>query len=267
MNKMNLKDIQDTELQILKHFISICEKHDLRYYLAGGTLLGAVRHHGFIPWDDDIDVLMPRPDYDKLQKLSKEVNVNNYRLASHELHNLNYPFCKIYDVSTAINKAFEDDETEKHLWIDVFPLDGLPESDKETRQIFRKSLMMRKILTTVHSKDGTGKSQLKAMFKPVFKKIFSRFVGMKKAVSNIDRFARSYSFDDHEYVGGIVWGYGPQEKMKKSEYIPVIKVPFEDIEANAPGCYEKYLTALYGDYMKLPPKEKRITHDMDAWRK
>jgi lipopolysaccharide cholinephosphotransferase len=68
-------------------------------------------------------------------------------------------------------------------------------------------------------------------------------------------------------VGGIVWGYGPQEKMKKSEYIPVRKVPFEDIEANAPGCYEKYLTALYGDYMKLPPKEKRITHDMDAWRK
>ena len=119
MEKLNLKDLQHLELEIFKYFISVCEKYDLRYYLAGGTLLGAIRHKGFIPWDDDIDVLMPRTDYDKLQEIGKSLCDERYRLASFELGNLNYPFAKIFDTYTKIKKTFDFDETEQQVWIDI----------------------------------------------------------------------------------------------------------------------------------------------------
>lgn len=267
MKKMTLEDVQRSELDMLKHFIKICEANGLRYYLAGGTLLGAIRHNGFIPWDDDIDVLMPRPDYDRLQTLAKEVKTDRFYLASHELKNLNYPFCKIFDMDTQIDKTFDHDETEQNLWIDIFPLDGLPADDKEVSRIFRKSLAMRKCLNIQRSQDGQAKSKIKLFLKPIMKRIFSVFLGIEKTVTKIDEFARRYDFDSYEYTGGIVWGYGPQERMIKKDYIEPVKVKFEDIEVNAPGCYKEYLTGLYGDYMTLPPVEKRVTHDMNAWRK
>ena len=94
MEKLSLKDLQHLELEIFKYFISLCEKYKLRYFLAGGTLLGAIRHKGFIPWDDDIDVLMPRTDYDRLQNIGKKLCDKRYKLASFELGNLNYPLQK-----------------------------------------------------------------------------------------------------------------------------------------------------------------------------
>ncbi len=267
MKKMTLSDVQSSELDMFRHFVKICEENNLRYYLAGGTLLGAVRHNGFIPWDDDIDVLMPRPDYDKLQKLADKVKTERFFLASLELGNLNYPFAKIFDLNTEINKTFDHDETEQNLWIDIFPLDGLPSDEKEVKKIFRKSLTMRKMLNIQRSQDGQAKSKVKLILKPFFKRVLNLFMGIDKTVHKIDKFARKYDFDSYEYIGGIVWGYGPQERMLKKDYLQVVKVTFEDMEVNAPGCYKKYLTELYGDYMKLPPVEKRVTHDMNVWRK
>ncbi|MDE5885516.1 MAG: LicD family protein [Oscillospiraceae bacterium] len=265
MRKMKLAEIQQCELGILKHFVDICERNDLRYYLAGGTLLGAIRHKGFIPWDDDIDVLMPRPDYDKLQTLAAQVNNGRYQIASHELKNLHYPYCKIYDTTTKIKKCYDSDKTEQSLWIDVFPLDGLPKEKKKVDQIFRKSLWLRKLLTVQSSRIGTGKSKLKIMLKPITKLLLLTFVGMECVSDQIVKLARKYDFDHCDYVGGIVWGYGSKERMVKNEYLPAVTVPFEDMQVNAPGCWETYLTALYGDYMKLPPEDQRINHEMKAW--
>ncbi len=264
---MKLKDVQNIELNILKYFIYVCEKYELRYYLAGGTLLGAIRHQGFIPWDDDIDVLMPRPDYDKLQTLASKINSERYLIASHELKNLNYPFCKLFDKTTVIKKVYDKDEFEQHLWIDIFPLDGLPSNEQEIKRIYQKSLFFRNQLNIQRSQDGKGKSKLKILLKPFLKRILLWFVGIPGAVEKIDKLAREFDFDKCEKVGGIVWGYGPQECMKKAEFLSAVKVQFEDIEVNAPGCWKKYLTALYGDYMQLPPPEKRVTHDMNAWIK
>jgi len=265
VEKLSLKDLQHLELEIFKYFISLCEKYKLRYFLAGGTLLGAIRHKGFIPWDDDIDVLMPRTDYDRLQNIGKKLCDKRYKLASFELGNLNYPFAKIFDTHTQIKKIFDFDETEQQVWIDIFPLDGLPESDAETEKIFKKSLFMRDILKIQKSQDGSAKSTFKKIVKPVLKPILLKCIGIEKSVEKIDRFGRNYSFDDYDYIGGIVWGYGKQEKMKKTEYLKTVQVDFEGLKVNAPGCWDKYLTNLYGDYMRLPPEEQRLTHDMEIW--
>ena len=191
MEKLSLKDLQHLELEIFKYFISLCEKYKLRYFLAGGTLLGAIRHKGFIPWDDDIDVLMPRTDYDRLQNIGKKLCDKRYKLASFELGNLNYPFAKIFDTHTQIKKIFDFDETEQQVWIDIFPLDGLPESDAETEKIFKKSLFMRDILKIQKSQDGSAKSTFKKIVKPVLKPILLKCIGIEKSVEKIDRFARN----------------------------------------------------------------------------
>ena len=267
MRKLDLKQIQQRELKIFQVFLDICEKYGIRYYLAGGTLLGAVRHNGFIPWDDDIDINMPREDYDKLLSHADEIGASgDYKLAAYELGNLNYPFAKIYDLHTSIRKLYDEDETEKNLWIDIFPMDGLPDDEKEVKKIFRKTLTARKILRVKQARLGEGKTALRRRFKPLVKALVSP-ISDRALLSYIDRICRTYKVDDCSYMGGIANGYGPQERVPRKPFLTSVPVTFETMTVSAPGCWEYYLKSLYGDFMKLPPKEKQITHDMDVWAK
>ncbi len=263
--KLTLQEIHEYELGILKAYIRVCDDHGLRWCLAGGSLLGAVRHGGFIPWDDDVDLLMPRPDYDAFVKVAHEVEqYGPYRAAAYELHNLAYPFAKVYDTRTSIRKRYDNDETENSLWIDVMPTDGLPSDEKEVERMFRKSLFLRKVLKIQYARLGEGKTRLKAAIKPVFK-VLARPIGKERVCAMIDRLCRTYTVDECDYVGCVNFGYGPQERMPKEEFLRTVKIDFEGISCNAPSCWDLYLRSLYGDYMKLPPEDKRKTHDMDVW--
>ena len=265
MKKLDLQEIQQRELQIFKVFVEICEKYGIRYYLAGGTLLGAARHKGFIPWDDDIDVNMPREDYDKLLTHADEIGASgDYKLAAYELGNLNYPFAKIYDLHTSIRKLYDEDETEKNLWIDIFPMDGLPDDDKEVRRLFKRTLAARKILRVKQARSGEGKTAFRRTFKPLVKALVKP-IDDAKLLAYIDRTCRTYKVDDCPYMGGIANGDGPQERVPRKLYLKSVPMPFEDMQVSAPGCWEYYLKSLYGDFMQLPPEEKRVTHDMDVW--
>lgn len=263
---LSIEEIHERELTMMKIFINLCNENNLRYYMAGGTLLGAVRHKGFIPWDDDIDLLMPRPDYDRLQQIiSSQPLMPRYSFNSSDLGNLNDPMCKIFDLDTRVDKKYIDDSYDRYLWIDIFPMDGLPDDDAEICRIYRKVLAARKRLRFVKAKNGTGANRLKAVVKPVLKPFAKLIWGKKRTVRYIERIAKKYLFEESDNVAGIVFGYGPQESCPRKEYVNGVLMDFGDCKAMAPGCYEHYLTSLFGDYMELPPEDKRQVHFMKIY--
>ena len=263
--KLDLQEIHKYEVDLLKIFVEISEENNLKYYLAGGSLLGAIRHKGFIPWDDDIDILMPRPDYMKFQEIDiKKYCPKNVKRASYELGNLNYPFCKLFNMDIHIDKEYIFDSTETNLWIDILPMDALPNDEKKINRIFKKSLLARRILKLQKAVLGKGTSKFKIILKYILKPIVA-LIGMERVLKYINKLALKYDYDQADLIGGIVMGYGPQETMQKSEYIPIEKVEFEGMIVNAPKCWDYYLKSLFGNYMVLPPEDKRQVHIMTMW--
>ena len=144
MKQLNIREIQLEEVEILKEFIKFANENNLKYYLSGGTMIGAVRHQGFIPWDDDIDIAMPRPDYDRLINLAKTKKISEeLEIKSLELGNLAYPFVKIINKNIDIvSKSAED----KNLWIDIFPIDAVPSDYEEQKKLIKKVMNYKGII-------------------------------------------------------------------------------------------------------------------------
>ncbi len=271
MNKFfSTREIQLEEKKILDEVVKFLDKNKIKYILCGGTLLGAIRHKGFIPWDDDIDIAIPRPDYNKLQNIIKQNNRlgDNLYFHSYELKNLNMPFTKVYNHEIGIYDWRYSDKYEKYLWIDIFPIDGLPSEDKENILLFKKRDKLKKIMMY-------RKMSMKYIFinrKKIFNNIIKFII---KIIYNIlpERLITSKiielnnnNYDNSNYAGVYVWGYGPRERMEKSIFEEYIDVSFEGTKYKSIKDYDKYLTNIYGDYMKLPPIDERITHNIEAWR-
>ena len=243
---LSLAEIKELELQMLSVFSEFCETHNLTYYLCGGTLLGAVRHKGFIPWDDDIDVCMPRADYDKFIKLYSQLDDNIYSVRSNQLHNFSAPFAKLVDTRTDVSRVYSDSDRTKHLWIDIFPVDGLPHSIEEVANIYKRCNRYR------------FKAYLKYILKPM-----ANLYGQKRCVNNIEAVAAEHTYEASTYVGIVTNGlYGVGERMLKSEFEQSVMVEFEGKQYPTFSCWDSYLSGIYGDYMTLPPEEKRVTHDL-----
>lgn len=256
------KEIQEYELDLLRAFSEYCNKYDLRYTLCGGTLLGAIRHKGFIPWDDDIDVMMPRPDYERF--LAQQIVCPEFEVCSLELNTSVQPFSKIVNKHIQINNEYLDDLSIDYLWMDVFPMDGYSADDAKNQKDWKYLRILRFLFKYSVAKLGAGTTGFRKYAKiPVI--LFAKAIGARRISNWIAEFCKKSKYEDSEYVGGKCWGYGPCERMLKSEWEKRVKVEFEGHEFWAPGCWHEHLTNLYGDYMQLPPVEKRITHNMKAW--
>ena len=265
MNTSNskIKKIQLIELDMLKAFVNVCAELKLKYFLAGGTLLGAIRHNGFIPWDDDIDVIMPREDYEKfLEKgqalLEKKYFIQNYKTDPEFVLN----FTKIRNSETTfIEKTSKNRNINHGIYIDIFPLDGFPRK--------KVDYIKTKIFDTLYGyqvdKYFFYEEKIKEnFFKHIAKKIFSDMLYRKKSLREIqdkkEKMYKKYKYTDSENIISYCGMYGKKEIMPKKYFGEGKKVLFEGIEVIAPQEYDLYLKQFYGDYMKLPPKEQQVTH-------
>ena len=264
MRKLAIREIKLCELNILIKFDEFCRYHNLTYYLAGGTLLGAIRHKGFIPWDDDIDVCMPRKDYLMFVESFNGWD-KNLQVRSNIKHNFGAPFSKIVDLRTKIDAKYTDNDIDTNLWIDIFPVDGLPENIEEVENIYKKCNFYRRILLLTGAKLGEGKNLFNKYAKYLLKPLANLY-GKQRCINNIEKIAGQHPYDKCEYVGIVTWGlYGAGERMLKSEFEKPIEVEFEGHKFPAFSCWDSYLKGLYGDYRQLPPVGKRKTHDMVAY--
>lgn len=269
MKSLTTKEIQQEETNILKELILILDKNKIEYTVGGGTMLGTIRHKGFIPWDDDIDILIPRPDYERLICILKKNNlkVGNYIANSVLLNNGYYPFIKI--VNQNINTYNEKiiNSKQLNLWIDVFPIDGLPEDEISRKKLFKKiarykSIYMTKVFKINYLLESTKKIKIlpRLILKILLLPVPINFISKK-----MDNVSKKIDYNSSSYAGNLLWGYGQKETMFKKD-ISYTNFQFEDLKVKGLKNYDSYLNNLYGDYMKLPPKEERKTHSFKAWR-
>lgn len=254
------KEIKEYLFQILIIFADFCDRHNLKYYLCGGTLLGAIRHKDFIPWDDDLDVMMPRPDFQALHKLLKEEKLKDgLVLISKENGNSIYPFGKIVNTNIVVKCRCND--VDKHLWLDIFPIDGLPNSEEKSNKLLNQAKYFKSMLSASTSKYFNGATKWRAILK--MPKLFvSHIIGHNYWYKKLYHLFTKYDYEQANYVGGIAWSCGAGERMKKEDFLESAEVEFHGQNFHAPACWHTYLQGLYGDYMTLPPVKKRYGHMM-----
>ncbi len=257
-----LKEIHDIELGILDHIVSLCKENNLRYYLIGGTLLGAVRHKGFIPWDDDIDITMPRPDYDKLAEIMISNPDKRYKLFRIEDDNdYNVAFMKISDTYTIIKeKKRQMDITGLGAFVDIFPMDGTSSDMKEAIKLQNSCYMW--AATVGHALPNYAELTLSEKILRFFQVLLFKKNRRKKFEKIVARY-KKYPFDESEYVVSTFGIRGKNEILKRENFDSYIKAPFEDRIYNIPVGYDTYLKNMYNDYMQLPPEnERHLPHSL-----
>lgn len=270
MVELSLNEIQKIELNMLCWFHKICEEHNWRYSLGGGTLLGAIRHKGFIPWDDDVDVMMPRPDYDLFSEYCTNNNIPFIFLSYKTVKEYDGLFAKIWDPGTIIIEETSSRKYDLGVYIDIFPIDGLGNSEKEAIKIYNKTELKRELLVASSWKKYFRSKTHGIMIEPIrlgmF--IFSRLINKRKLIKEIDFINLSYSFEECSYAGCVCGSYRKQEIMPKSTFDNYIYVTFEGELLKAIKYYHEYLEKHYGNYMQLPPESKQVTHhSYKAFRK
>lgn len=270
MQKMTLEDMRSSQLALLDRFDVICRENNIRYTLAGGTLLGAIRHNGYIPWDDDIDVMVPQPDYCKILELRDKFETERFVLKTpyDKSSNLPFTYIKMCDMSTILIEEPNSKKINYNIYIDIFPCQGLPSDEKKSLRHFKKGYGLDRlfqILQLSNYNKNFGSFIRRFIWLNIY--LFSNIFSISKIMKKIDLVANKYAFDSSEFVGNMFCGQGVKEKFHRSSF-ELTEHIFEGKMYKIIVGYDEYLRNLYGDYMKLPPKEKQVLkHDCIAYFK
>ena len=266
MAKKALKPIQKELLRLMKDVDALFKKNGLEYYAVYGTLIGAAREKGFIPWDDDIDLAMTRPMYDKMMKIARENGgkIGKFDVACGELGNSLLPFCKIFDKRYKLNaKGVEGDED--YLFIDIFPYDAIPDDENEYQKFLDEIATNRKTVAisrlTYKGLFDVTKNKLTYPVK-VLVKLSLKIRGEQKILNEYLDFCKKYNSEKTKFIGSVVWGDGFKDRIHTNK-LKVVKLPFEDMKIDTCADWDFYLSRLYGDYMKRPEEKDRICHEIE----
>lgn len=257
---LTVKEQQEVMLGIMKAIHTFCIDNKIRYVLLFGTLLGAVRHKGFIPWDNDMDIGIPRPDYDKLVTLlnsGKTIGEHFYHLHYTNDDNYHYQIMRICDDRTIVKPPYIRDQPKRMgVWVDIFPIDGVPRKTplgilRRTRLFINKKLQIADIYSVRDKKDFANRAG---------NMICKIFPNAKKRNYKIDSILRKTPFDTSEFVGDMEDRDEKIFSFERSFFEEYVLLNFEDTNLFCPAKWDEYLKKAYGDYMQLPPEDKRMTH-------
>ena len=262
-----VKEIQTIILEIYKEFVVICKKHNIRYFAIGGTAIGAVRHNGFIPWDDDLDVAMPRKDYEKFCKIARTELSDKYRFIDHLANNKSgLMFGKISDETTTDVEPvnISNPDSWNGVFMDVFPLDGAPTSYLLFRlHMLRLKIFYYAIWAKIYTPDTKKSTKGKSILKNI-SRVLTEHTEVSVLKQKFIKLASKYDFDNPKtkYLART-WALSTHHGLQalarydKEDFNKIKNVKFEDTEISLPAGYDNYLSSLYPNYMELPPKEQQ----------
>ena len=254
-------EVQEIIWQIMKEIMPVIEKYNLRYYMLGGTLLGAVRHGGFIPWDDDIDIGIPRKDYDHFLKVVERELPPYLKLHTYwDESDHHYYFSRIVDMRHQLKRTGSTVERMENVWVDIFPLDGMPNN-----VLLRKVHMFRLLYARARYHMATfSRVNLKRPNRPLSERIIIKVVQLtgigthsdgKLWLNKVDALLRKYPVEESNWIVNFMGQYKFKEMFPKTWYGNGTMYDFEDGQLVGPDDYNAVLTQQYGDYM-VPPQNK-----------
>lgn len=259
------KDTQDkikrVELELLKNFIDVCDKLELEYFAVGGTLLGAIRHGGFIPWDDDIDIGMMRKDYEIFKKEAQRLLPNHIFVQCLETEkSCPFNFIKLRDSNTTfIESSISNLNINHGIYIDIFPYDEYPEDYCKQKRVDLKKIILTKSISRIFNHNSN--TEKKTPFSKLTDIIsFVLYPNIKNSLYKREKLYTEYNKSDSKLIINYNGAWGKREIAEKVWFKNLKIVPFEDVKLKIPVEYDLYLKKMYGDYMTFPPKEKQISH-------
>lgn len=257
MKEIGIEELKILQLDMMKDIHAFCKEHDIKYSLAFGSLLGAVRHKGYIPWDDDLDIMIPREDYDRFVS---EYGSDKYGVTDlNKNPNHGLAFAKVEDLRTILKEEIEGD-TQFGVFIDVFPVDHVPDNLARRKCYFRRKAFWNALFNLKLIKIREGRSLIKNIVLAIGHVLLLP-VPRKYIVNKMAYITSLYRGTKTEYMGIVAPADSRiREAVPSSDFDEYISVPFEDTEFMIIKEYDAYLKGAYGDYMKLPPAEKQIAH-------
>lgn len=248
---------------ILRAYIEICEKHQLKYFIAYGSAIGAARHHGIIPWDDDIDVVMPRPDFEKFKKICETQDIGKYELVS-PFNTPNYflPFHKFCNKETTLLES-EEFHCVIGMFIDIFIYDGITDNKDESdrlRLLYTKYWNRFTLASSYYPwkliwgklKQGRVKDLIHYTLISLNRKNLR-----KKYLQILNDIVHKYDYDTHDLIVKYPPGYGEREVIPKEWIAESTLLPYENLKVSIPKDYTRWLNHYFGDYKQLPPESER----------
>ena len=268
MKEMTLREVQLFGLEILKDVHQFCISNNIRYSLGYGTLIGAIRHKGFIPWDDDIDIIMPRPDYERFCK-SYQSNIPEMKVFSPIMGNCYFNYARVCDLKrTYVHSLPWCNQSPTGLWIDIFPIDGVIITEDRNKELtILKNLNNMKLKARRPMDNFFRPMPLVRRIKTIAKKLFFKS-NIKILVNEYENYIKRHDFESSEFCGmRSITNYFSKEIYPTSYFNSYDDIEFEGYKFKTISDYDGYLRTIYGDYMQLPPEEERKRHPQEMyWR-